>query len=244
MKQGKVNKQSKNDKQKQIESLDAPLKRGFDKVYQMILANGLFILMNLHILLVFIFIEPGNIVIFYLILAMLSFNVFPSYMALIETLKQPAREEQKVMKDYFSFYVKNFKRSFVIGVIGLFVMVNLLTLSIFFLAQEREGLVRVFQGLFFLVFTTTLAVVYVGGTLKLSIGKTMKVGFKNLAYLLPGAAASMVIGALALYAGGLFRMLLIIGFSLGAVAQIKLSNNTIQKIIKGLTSNGGWKKNG
>lgn len=223
-------KQTKNEKQKDVEFLETPLKRGIDKVYQMILANGLFILFNLHILLGFIFIEPGNIVLFYIILGLLSFNIFPSYAALTKVMKLPASEDQKVMKEYFNAYKKSFAGAFFLGTIGIFIMVNTMMLNVFFLTQGNTGLSQVMQGLFVVVFVVTLALVYLHGDLEGTFGKTIKTGFKNLIYLLPGAAASMLISVIGLMAGGVFRMMLIIGFSLGALAQIKLSKKVMSRI--------------
>lgn len=223
-------KQKKNKNEKDLEFLETPLKRGVDKVYQMILANGLFILSNLHILLVFIFIEPANIVVFYLILGILSFNIFPSYMALTKVMKLPASEEQKVVKDYFRALKDSFRGTFALGLLGVFFMVNILTLRIFFLTQSMEGLSQVMQGLFVLILVMTISLVYIGGTLKLSFFNTIKLGFKNMIYLLPGAAATMIIALIGLVGGGVFRIVLMIGFSLGAVAQIKLTQKAMARI--------------
>ncbi len=223
-------KEKRDEKKKQDNFLDTPLKRGFDKVYQMILANGLFILMNLHILLVFLFIEPGNIVLFYMMLGILSLNVAPSYGALVRTLKLPAREDQKVMKDYFIAYKQNFLVSFSIGILGIFLMVNLLSIGIFFLAQDMLGLNRIFQGLFFLILAFTVMFTYIGGVVKVSFGETLKIGSRNMIPLLPGAAAAVTLGVISLFIGGLFRVVLIVGFSLGATVQNKLSERTINKI--------------
>ena len=223
-------------KQKKVETkklnndFDTPLKQGFDKVYQMILANGLFVLLNLHILLVFLFLEPGNIVLFYIIFGVLSVNVTPSYVALTKTLKLPASEEQKVMKDYFKFYRKDFQRSFILGLMGIVLMVNLLTLSIFFLTQSMVSLSQIFQGIFFIVLTVTIAFAYLGGEVEMSLGETIKVGLKNLFSLLPGAVAFIVFGILSLYFGGILRVLIIIGFSSGAIVQAKLSNKVMIRI--------------
>ena len=117
-------KQKKNEKQKDIDFLETPLKRGIDKVYQMILANGLFILFNLHILMVFIFIEPPNVIFFYIIFGLLSFNILPSYVALTKVMKLPASEVQKVVKEYFIAYKESFKGSFLLGILVIFFGVN------------------------------------------------------------------------------------------------------------------------
>ena len=147
-------------------------------------------------------------------------------------MKQNKKEKEKeqVMKDYFRFYQKSFLVSFGVGFLGIFFMVNALTIRIFLLSQGMGGVIWFFSGVFFIILVFTVMFTYLSGTLQLSLGKTIKLGAKHIVELLPGAVAALVIGLVGLFLGGVFRAFLILSFSLGAMVQTKLSEKTLSKI--------------
>lgn len=195
------------------------VKKAVDGVYDLIMVNALFILFNLHILLFLLFLKPANIVLYYLLIAVLSLNLLPSYSALMYAVRKKREGSSEIMVVFFKGYKENFKNSFIIGAVGAVVIATTLYNALFFYITEIELIYWALQLLnFFILFAilaTVPAMVYEKGTLKEVLLRTKK----NFSKLLIGAAAAGMIMLLSVYLVRVIVVTFIFGFALAAITQ-------------------------
>ena len=77
------------------------VKKSVDTVYDSIMGNALFIMVNIHILLFLLFAEPKNLAVYYLLLALVLIPVYPAYVALYSALKERKEGKESVYKRFF-----------------------------------------------------------------------------------------------------------------------------------------------
>jgi len=195
------------------------VKKAVDGVYDLIMANALFMMFNLHILLFLLFYNPANIVLYYLYMALLSLNLLPSYSALVYAVSRQREGGKGIFRDFVRGYRKHFKSSFVIGLLGAALITFTMYNALFFFLSEMEVIFAVLQfQVFFLliaVMATVPVMIYEEGSLREVLSKTMKRFFK----LMLTATAAVLILLLTVYLGRIVIVTLIFGFALAAIAQ-------------------------
>lgn len=195
------------------------VKKAVDGVYDLIMANALFMMFNLHILLFLLFYNPVNIVMYYLYMALLSLNLLPSYSALLYAVSRKREGGKGIVSDFVRGYRKHFKNSLLIGLSGAVLITFMLYNALFFYISEMNLVYTLLQLLIFLVLFMILATVpvmiYESGTLKEVLSRTRR----NFFRLLLGSAAAAVIVLLSVYLGRIVIVTLIFGFALAAIAQ-------------------------
>lgn len=211
---------------------DAPMKKFFDLTYDLIMANVLFILLNMHLPLFLLFFEPGNMVIYYITLGILCLNLMPSYVAMEYALMKRNDSETSHFKKFFTGYKKKFKTSFVTGAIWIsFILIALID-SMFFREKANQVLSMAFITLYFvgiLLFVAS-AVVVVHFELKARDVMKFTLGF-SLKFI-PGALIAIFVVVLSIYFSQYIVFPLIVGFSLAAFIQEALSKKVVADIEK------------
>ncbi|WP_313126293.1 hypothetical protein, partial [Proteiniclasticum ruminis] len=71
-----------NKKERDQELALSQVKKSVDQVYDGIMGNALFILVNIHILIFLLFAEPENLAVYYLLMAVVMIPLYPAYTAL------------------------------------------------------------------------------------------------------------------------------------------------------------------
>jgi uncharacterized membrane protein YesL len=195
------------------------VKKAVDGVYDLIMANALFMMFNLHILLFLLFYNPVNIVLYYLYMALLSLNLLPSYSALVYAVSRKREGGKGIFSDFVKGYRKHFKKSFIIGLLGAALITFTMYNALFFFLSEMEVIFAILQfQVFFLliaVMATVPVMIYEEGPLREVLSKTMKRFFK----LMLTATAAVLILLLTVYLGRIVIVTLIFGFALAAIAQ-------------------------
>lgn len=211
---------------------DAPMKKFFDLTYDLIMANVLFILLNMHLPLFLLFFEPGNMVIYYLTLGILCLNLMPSYVAMEYALLKRHDSETSHFKKFFEGYKKKFKTSFVTGAIWIsFILIALID-SMFFREKANQVLSMAFITLYFvgiLLFVASAVVVVhfefkAREIIKFTLGFSLK--------FIPGALIAIFVVVLSIYFSQYIVFPLIVGFSLAAFIQEALSKKVVADIEK------------
>lgn len=198
------------------------VKKAVDGVYDLIMANALFMMFNLHILLFLLFYNPVNIVLYYLYMALLSINLLPSYSALVYAVSRQREGGKGIFSDFVKGYRKHLKNSLMIGLPGAVLITFMLYNALFFYISEMKLMYMLLQLLIFFILFAMLATVPVmiheNGTLKEVLSRTRR----NFFRLLLGSAAAAVIVLLSIYLGRIVIVTLIFGFALAAMAQNRL----------------------
>lgn len=198
---------------------NSSVKKAVDGVYDLLMVNALFMLFNLHMLLFLLFLRPANIVLYYLLIAVLSLNLLPSYSALMYAVRKKREGSSEIMVEFFKGYKKNFKNSFIIGFIGAVLIAFTSYNALFFYITDMEVIYWALQLIiFFMMFAglaTVPALVFEKGTLKEVLSRTKK----NFSRRILGAAAASLIILLSLYLGRIIVVTLIFGFALAAMVQ-------------------------
>jgi len=216
---GGTMKDNRRNKSTNKELADSSVKKAVDGVYDLLMVNALFMLFNLHILLFLLFLKPANIVLYYLLIALLSLNLLPSYSALIYAVRKKREGSSEIMVEFFNGYKENFKKSLIIGSVGAVLIAFTSYNALFFFITEMNLIYWALQLIiFFMVFAvlaTVPAMVFEKGTLREVLSGTRR----NFSRLLLGAAAATMIILLSLYLGRIIVVPLIFGFALAAMAQ-------------------------
>ena len=198
---------------------NSSVKKAVDGVYDLIMSNALFMLFNLHILLFLLFLKPANIVLYYLLIALLSLNLLPSYSALMYAVRKKREGSSEIMVEFLKGYKENFKKSLIIGSIGAVMIAFTSYNALFFFITDMRLIYWALQLIIFLMLFAVLAtvpvMVFEKGTLKEVLSRT-KINFSKL---LLGAAAATLIILLSIYLGRIIVVPLIFGFALAAIAQ-------------------------
>lgn len=211
---------------------DAPMKKFFDLMYDLIMANILFILLNMQLPLFLLFFEPGNMVLYYLSLGILCLNLMPSYVAMEYALLRRSDSETSHFKKYFEGYKKKFKTSFVTGAAWISFMLIALIDSMFFSDKANQLLSMAFLTLYFvgilLFVASSIVVVHfefkARDVLKFTLGFSLK--------FIPGAVVAILVGVLCIYFSQVVVFPLIVGFALAAFIQEALSRKVVADIEK------------
>ncbi len=213
---------------------DTSAKKTVDSVYNLIMANAMFILFNIHILVFLLFFEPKSIGMIYLSMGLLSFNLLPSYTALFYALRAQKTVKKSVIRLFIEGYRKSVKTGLVIGIIAALVITFSLYNNVFFLIEGMESAYRSSQmGIFFILFAAVAAVPVMvhteGGRFKEIFRKTKDSFFR----LLLGGALAVLIMGLSIFFARYIVFPLIFGFGLAAMAQDKLSEKILTPKRKG-----------
>ncbi len=213
--------------QKQVAETSA--KKTVDNVYNLIMANAMFILFNIHILIYLIFIgQPESIGTYYLTMGVLSLNLVPSYTALLYTVMAMKTEKKSVVRLFMEGYRKSVKTALLIGVIGTLIITFSLYNNLFFMIEGMESAYRASQmGIFFTLFAAAAAVPVMvrndGRKFREIFRKTKDSFFR----LLLGAALAVLIMGLSIFFARYIVFPLIFGFGLAAMAQEALSEKVL-----------------
>lgn len=208
-----------NKKERDQELALSQVKKSVDQVYDGIMGNALFILVNIHILVFLLFAEPDNLAVYYLLMAVVMIPLYPAYTALYAALRGTGEDKGNIYKRFFDGYRKQFKKTVVLGTLGSFFTAFMLYNSLFFSIIDQSGMRRAVDILLVLVLMFLLGLVPIiaeeKGTLK---DHLKEMGKKLFQGVLRGAAA-LVLLFVSVYFGRLIIFPLIIGFSLAAYAQ-------------------------
>ena len=211
---------------------DAPMKKFFDLTYDLIMNNILFILLNIPLPLFLLFFEPGNMVIYYIILGILSLNLMPSYVAMEYALLRRGDIETSHFKKFFEGYKKKFKTSFLTGAVWIAFMLIALIDSMFFRTKANQIVSMVFLTLYFvgiiLFVASSIVIVHFDFKMRDVMRFTLGFSFK----FIPGAVIAILGGALCIYVSQYIVFPLIVGFALAAFIQEILSKKVVADIEK------------
>jgi len=211
---------------------DAPMKKFFDLTYDLIMANVFFILLNLQLPLFLLFFEPGNMVLYYIILGVLCLNLLPAYAAMGYALLRRSDIETSHFKKFFEGYQKKFKTSFLTGAVWIAFMLIALTDSMFFRTKNNQILSMTFLTLYFvgiiLLVASSIVIVHFDfksrDVIKFTLGFSLK--------FIPGAVIAILVGVLSIYFSQYIVFPLLVGFSLAAFIQETLSKKVVADIEK------------
>lgn len=208
-----------NKKERDQELALSQVKKSVDQVYDGIMGNALFILVNIHILVFLLFAEPDNLAVYYLLMAVVMIPLYPAYTALYVALRGTGEDKGNIYKRFFDGYRKKFKKTVVIGTLGSFFTAFMLYNSLFFSIIDQSAMRRAVDILLVFVLMFLLGLVPLiaeeKGTLKDHLKEMRKKLFQGV---LRGAAA-LVLLFVSVYFGRLIIFPLIIGFSLAAYVQ-------------------------
>ena len=211
---------------------DASMKKFFDLTYDLIMNNILFILLNIPLPLFLLFFEPGNMVIYYIILGILSLNLMPSYVAMEYALLRRGDIETSHFKKFFEGYKKKFKTSFLTGAVWIAFMLIALIDSMFFRTKANQIVSMVFLTLYFvgiiLFVASSIVIVHFDFKMRDVMRFTLGFSFK----FIPGAVIAILVGALCIYFSQYIVFPLIVGFALAAFIQEILSKKVVADIEK------------
>lgn len=195
------------------------VKKAVDRVYDLIMGNALFIVVNIHILIFLLFAEPENIVVYYLMLAVLFVPLYPAYTALYHAIINKEGGSGGIYRRFFAGYRKHFRETFLTGIAGSFVTAFLLYNDLFFSLTEQESLGRIIR--IFLVF----CLMYLLGLVPIIVEEkgTMKAHRKIMSKtLFQGTlrgAVALVILFVSVYFGRILIFPFTIGFSLAVLSE-------------------------
>ena len=211
---------------------DAPMKKFFDLTYDLIMANVFFILLNLHLPLFLLFFEPGNMVLYYIILGILCLNLLPSYVAMEYAMLRRSDIEKSHFKKFFEGYQKKFKASFLTGVAWIIFMLIALIDSMFFRTKNNQILSMTFLTLYFvgiiLFVASSIVIVHFDFKSRDVIMFTLEFSLK----LIPGSVIAILVGVLSIYFSKFIVFPLLVGFSLAAFIQETISKKVVTDIEK------------
>ena len=208
-----------NKKERDQELALSQVKKSVDQVYDSIMGNALFILVNIHILIFLLFAEPENLAVYYLLMAVVMIPLYPAYTALYIALEGAGEDKSSIYKRFFEGYRKQFKKTIVLGTLGSFFTAFMLYNSLFFNIIDQNGMRRAVDILLIFVLMFLLGLVPLiaeeKGTLKEHLKKMRMKLFQGV---LRGAAALLIL-FVSVYFGRLIIFPLVIGFSLAAYVQ-------------------------
>lgn len=195
------------------------VKKSVDKVYDSIMGNALFIMVNIHILLFLLFAEPKNLAVYYLLLALVLIPVYPAYVALYSALKERKEGKESVYKRFFHGYKKHLKQTTVLGVVGALFTAFMLYNSLFFSIIDQsvwKGVMDILL-IFALMLLLGLAPVISEeeGVLKDHLREMGRTLFQST---FRGAAALIVL-FISVYFGRFLIFPLVIGFAISVYVQ-------------------------
>lgn len=205
-----------NKKERDQELALSQVKKAVDQVYDFIMGNALFILVNIQILIFLLFAEPKNLAVYYLFLAVMLIPLYPAYTALYHALARSGEERRSIYRLFFESYRQYFRKTVVLGTLGSLFTAFMLYNSLFFRIIEKDAIGRALDLLMVLVLMVLLGLVPLlteeEGTvwthLKESAAKPLQGAFRG--------ACALVILYLSIYFGRLLIFPLVIGFSLAA----------------------------
>lgn len=212
---------------------EAPIKRVFDMIYDLIMANVLFILFNLHIPLFLVFFIPGNVAMYFIILGILCLNVLPSYGAILYALDRRGDDETSHFKKFMDGYRENFKVSFLTGLMGILFMLVALLDGIFFLSKANQAVYMAFLVIFFVGLLLYVASAPIIVHFGLKPGKAIKITLGHFFKLIPGALLAILVAGFSVYISRYIVFPLIVGFSLAGLIQETLSKKALAVIENG-----------
>lgn len=197
------------------------VKKSVDQVYDGIMGNALFILVNIHILIFLLFAEPDNLAVYYLLMALVMIPLYPAYTALYAALRG-GEDKRSIYKRFFDGYRKLFRKTIVLGTLGSFFTAFMLYNRLFFSIIDQNAMRRVVESLLILVLMFLLGLVPLiaeeKGTLKDHLKKMSTKLFQGA---LRGAAALLIL-FVSIYFGRLLIFPLVIGFAVAAYVQAAL----------------------
>ena len=213
---------------------DTSAKKTVDRVYNLIMANAMFILFNIHILIFLLFFRPESIGMYYLSMGLLSLNLVPSYTALLYVIRAQKTEKKSVVRLFIEGYRKSVKTALLIGVIGALIITFSMYNNLFFLIEGLESAYRASQmGIFFTLFAVVAAVPVMvhtdGGRFREIFRKTKD----NFFRLLLSAALAVLIMGVSIFLARYIVFPLIFGFGLAAMAQDALTEKILAPKRKG-----------
>lgn len=225
----------KNQHNKRNEELaSAVVKGAVDRVYDLIMANALLILFNIHILIFLLFFTPGSLFAFYFFTAVLLLNALPSYGALYYSLH--VGREKTIYHRFFAGYQKMFKKTFLPGAAVSFFSMFVLLNGTFLTVMNLQPLYVVLQlAVIFLLFYVVALVPFMATEQGKMKGYRMALKENFFRGILGSAASTLIIGG-SLYLGRLIIFPVILGFSLGALVQEVIHKKT--KAMDALRKNG------
>ena len=131
-----------NKKERDQELALSQVKKSVDQVYDSIMGNALFILVNIHILIFLLFAELENLAVYYLLMAVVMIPLYPAYTALYIALEGAGEDKSSIYKRFFEGYRKQFKKTIVLGTLGSFFTAFMLYNSLFFSIIDQNGMRR------------------------------------------------------------------------------------------------------
>lgn len=207
---------------------DTSAKKTVDSVYNLIMANAMFILFNIHILIFLIFFRPESIGMYYLAMGLLSINFLPSYAALFYALRAQKTVKKSVVRLFIEGYRKNVKTGLVIGIIAALLITFSLYNNLFFLIEGMESAYFASQmGIFFTLFATAAAVPVMVHTEGGRLREIFRITKDSFFRLLLSAALALFIMGISIFFARYIVVPLIFGFGLAAMAQDTLSEKIL-----------------
>lgn len=208
---------------------DTSAKKTVDTVYNLIMANAMFILFNIHILIFLLFFRPESIGSYYLSMGILSINLLPSYTALFYAIRGQKTGSKSVVRLFVEGYRKSVKTGLIIGVMSALIITFSLYNNLFFLIEGMESAYRASQmGIFFTLFAAVAAVPVMVHTDGGKFGEIFKKTKDNFFRLLLGAAVAVLIMGLCMFFARYIVFPLIFGFGLAAMAQDRFSEKILE----------------
>lgn len=126
-------------------------------IWDYLIGNGLFLLFNIAIPMVFLFFKINNAFLMILTLYLLSLNLMPSFVALLYLYRKEDRKES-ILKTYIRGYKLSFKQAFRTGALMSFLIVIFLVDYLYFSKiNEIVGIIFVVALLLAIVFSFSLA---------------------------------------------------------------------------------------
>ncbi|NLC66983.1 MAG: YesL family protein [Clostridium sp.] len=203
-------------------------------LYELITNNAIFLAFNIHIFIFLFLFRWPDIVSFYISMGILSINVLPSYVALRYSLENLKESDENIFKRFIKGYKENFKRSFVIGIIGILAIVISLLDGVYFSLIEQETLFYVFQIIFFIFLVFFISASTILLRFDFNIKETLKVTLGYYFKLLFSSLVTIFILGISLYLSRFNMLPLIVGFSIAGYVQNSFNYNIIKDIRKDL----------
>lgn len=205
------------------------VKGTFDFVYDLIMANAWFIMFNIHMLVFLVLFRPGNLLAYYVFMGVLCLNLTPSYAALMYALDPEKREGRSVMKTFLEGYGQHFLQGFLLGLLGIIIMVAVQFNGVFFLIQDMDIPYALFQAVFFLVLVFVLSAVPVMMREKKKLKEVLKETLSLYFRLLPVTALTLFIMGVSLFFSQYIVFPVIFAFGLAAMTQNALTKKVLNK---------------
>lgn len=203
-------------------------------LYELITNNAIFLAFNIHIFIFLFLFRWPDIVSFYISIGVLSINVLPSYVALRYSLENLRESDENIFKRFIKGYKENFKRSFVIGIIGILAIVISLLDGVYFSIIEQETLFYVFQIIFFIFLVFFMSASTILLRFDFNIKETLKVTLGYYFKLLFSSLVTIFILGISLYLSRFNMLPLIVGFSIAGYVQNSFNYNIVKDIRKDL----------